>query len=395
MSDTDDHLHVSNRLRFRPASGEPIPTETVWFRDGDPPTARVALRWHVWERVAAERPFGLDTETVPTDLVPDVDVIVRLRFDPDGETTFPSTAERLRSRLADPDEPLLATKSWHATSVEQRGPLPEERETTDTVFASDDEPRAHVPTLEIGPDDTRPGERPAGEFDTGDQPTEEGADEGSAPHPPTLAGAPAANLSAPEATTAETATAGTDDGHLGEGPAAPTDPAVRAVAGTFDGLGWPYVVDEDGGLRLQATLGEATWDVAVVPTDRVGWCHLSSTVPRDTLDASATPTALLSYNAEVDRGGFVAGDEETVAFRTPVVPDDESVADAVGEHLTAVAEWIDATPAAPSGDDSDEESSAETVGSDAVETDEEPSAEAPEGDDDAGTDRDTDHDDES
>lgn len=375
MSDTDDHLHVSNRLRFCPGAGEPIPTETVWFRDGDPPTARVALRWHVWERVAADRPFGLDDETVPTDLVPDVDVIVRLRFDADGETTFPSTADRLRSRLADPDEPLLATATWHATSVEQRGPLPEERETTATVFDGDDDPRAHVSTVEIGPDGTRPGERPADESDAGDASTETGTDDPTAPHPPTLAGAPAANLSAPDAEATETATdataveggtEGSDAGHLGEGPAAPTDPTVRAVAGTFDGLGWPYVVDEDGGLRLQATLGEATWDVAVVPTDRDGWCRLSSTVSRDALDERATPAALLSYNAELDRGGFVTHDDETVAFRTPVVPDDESVADAVGEHLTAVAEWIDATPTDGTGGDSD-----------------------------AGADRDTDHDDES
>lgn len=324
----NDVLHVNRHLRLSTPTEE-LPTEAVWFRTGEPPTVRFLLAWKDWERVASEKRFRLEAETIPTDLVPDNEVVVEARLDSALDVSFPSDEATLRKRLARPSEPLQSTESWIATDVHQRGPLADEEKLTESVFDADDEPRTHAAEITLRPtlgqssvstgntdgrDDTSATEQTVSTTD----------DETSRP------------VDVSELTSAESAEDRSQSDDL--------VPPLGQVTTGLDEEGWSYDVTDDGTrLALTATFEDRHWDVFVT-SGRDEWCTLTSVHPEpvEGPDCDTVAVQLLEYNGTVDRGGFEL-DAETgqLRFRTPFVPAEESVGDAVSENVTAMAEWFD------------------------------------------------------
>ncbi|MFB6244489.1 MAG: YbjN domain-containing protein, partial [Halobaculum sp.] len=150
-----------------------------------------------------------------------------------------------------------------------------------------------------------------------------------------------------ETATGETVASEADETRGGAGTAA-VAPAVASVAAAFDDEGWPHEVRADSDrLELAVALGDREWRAVVEPGDRDGWCTITSIFP-DRVPAARrgeVATRLLGVSESLSRGSFSL-DEETgrLAFRTPFVPASEPVRDAVGEHVTTVAEWLDELP---------------------------------------------------
>jgi hypothetical protein len=311
MGATSNAEFTKRGLDLSPPRGEPLPTDTVWFRPSEPVRMRVLLDWQHWERVAREQLFDLTEETTPTNLVPDNDVLLTARLDEDADVPVPTDERDLRERLADPAEPLRATATWTATDVDQRLPLSEDPMAS--VFDEDDEPRTHAADIEI----TQISRPRAGAEETTQDGTTEPGDE-------------------------PTRDESVDVRGLSEDSTDPdVVPALQPVARALDAEGWPYGVTDDGAaLSLVATVEDREWEVRV-RADWDGWCSIVSIHPSTVSESRREPVAakLLSYNGTVDRGGFELDDETgVVRFRTPVVPTGESVADALGENVTAMAE---------------------------------------------------------
>jgi hypothetical protein len=352
MGATERELHVTTSLWFTTPGQDDLPTEAVWFRAGDPPTIRVLLRWADWERVARERLFGLDEETTPTNLVPDNEVVIEAQLDPEADVSFPDDENRLRARLPDPEEPLRSTRSWLATDVRQRDPLPSEEDLTDAVFDDDAEPRTHSAEIHIRPT-IRGRERDVGgESGAGERGETRGGKAGGETGGGKAGGETGGRKERGEI--AEAVRIGEADAPAdGDEQQGGIAPDLEPVVSAFDRVGWPYEVDaESAELHTTATAADAEWTVTVRNTERNGWCTITSILPDDSSktvandDSSeavdgAVARELLEYNQSLDRGGFSL-DSETgeVQFRTPFRPGEESVTDAVGENVTALAEWL-------------------------------------------------------
>jgi len=177
MGDRHHALHTRRGLGLSTPSGESFRAEAAWFWAGPPATMRVQLDWPRWERAVDEALFGLDDETVPTDLVPDTDVVVEARLGPDVGAIVPDDEASLRTRLADPSDPLAQTESWRATEVRQQGRLPDATDLTEAVFDTDDDGVADSREFRLR--QVRPGVRVVErEGDEGD--AESGVSDGSA-----------------------------------------------------------------------------------------------------------------------------------------------------------------------------------------------------------------------
>lgn len=146
MSET---VHVARAVELLTPSEEFLQTDTIWFRDDG--TARVLLDWHRWEQTADAGWFRLDDAEGPEEFVPGADVALELTYDPTDGSALPSTQPELRTRLADPNDPVRATAAWQAEAVRQPEPEPDETELTETVFSSqeDADPKAHVAGFEL------------------------------------------------------------------------------------------------------------------------------------------------------------------------------------------------------------------------------------------------------
>lgn len=328
MGDRHHALHTRRGLGLSTPSGESFRVETAWFWAGPPAAMRVQLDWPQWERAVDEALFGLDEESVSTDLVPDTDVVVEARLDPGSEATVPDDEASLRTRLADPADPLAQTESWRATEVRQQGQLPDATDLTEAVFDTDDDGGTDSRKFRLG--QVRPGVRVL-ERD-GDEGGESGESDGSTEDG---AGETADRATADFSDLAADAV-GTADGEL--------SPALRPVVEALDDEGWPYEVTADGErITLAAELDGRTWELHVEPAGSGERCTATSIYPDRLADGERDELAadLLAYNASVADGGFELGEAGEVRFRTSFVSGADSIGDVLGDHATAMAEWYD------------------------------------------------------
>jgi hypothetical protein len=280
---------------------------------------RAQLDWQQWERAVDESLFGLDDGTVPEDLIPDTDVVVEARLDPGLETTVPDDEASLRTRLADPDDPLARTESWRATEVRQQGQLPDATDLTEAVFADDPDRRADSREFRLR--QVRRGVRVGEREVDDDHRTADGEDD-------QRSSTDFSDLVSDDA-------AGTDSGVSG---------TLRPVVDALDEAGWPYEVAADGSrLSLAAELDGRQWELSVEPVESSERCVATSVHPDRLSDDERDELAagLLEYNTTVDDGGFELGDGGEVSFRTTFVPGTDSVSEVLGTHATAMAEWYD------------------------------------------------------
>jgi len=326
MANEQQRVYVTRHLRFTPPTGDPLPTEAVWFRWGEPPRMRVLLGWQHWERVARKNLF--DIEDPPTDLVPDTEVLIETELKSGIETEFPDEKSSLRARLADPDEPLRATESWKATEIHQPSSLANEQALTESVFDDRDTPRAHVGSFEITEGTTsRLASRSTNKTEDTNGNDLAGRRDGGEPIDVRAL--------------------------LDEDPGEQTDldiaisSTLEPVIGALSGEGWSYDLAADGSqVTLTATFEGAEWDVVIRGNDADSRCRITSIFPAVVPEGDRNELAseLLTYNATIDRGAFEFDDNGVVRFRTPVDPDEESVSEAVRENVTTMAEYVDELP---------------------------------------------------
>ena len=260
--------------------GEPIPTETVWIRPGDPPTMRVLLPWRGWERIVREERLGLSPDQVPDDLLPDTDVMVEAELR-DG-VEFPDDVAALRTQLARPETPLRSSESWTVTDVYQADSVETVESPGNRVF--DEEAEERVQSVDVGMQQLTV--EPVSETEVG--------------------------------------------------------PPLSTVADALDSEGWPYTVEGETELLLAATTGDSEWDVRITAVND-SLCRITSVYPEPVSpgdDADMLVTAL-EYSGDCRRGGFVYdGATSELQFRTPFVPSAESTVDALTENVTSLAEHL-------------------------------------------------------
>lgn len=311
MSADGQLRHVTRGLEFSTPTGEELHTATAWFRSDGGDRLRVLVSWAQWERVAREQLCGLDATDTPTDLIPDVDVVLDMELHPDAAVTLPDEQSTLRTRLADPAAPLRETSTWRLTAVHQQAPMPEEWDPTNSVGDEATAPRPHATALDLVQWSS------PGHTESTTERTEPGVD----------ASESAVETSAkPRETEDET--------------------GLETVRTALDTAGWPYEVSPDGSrVSLVASCDGHEWPVHVQSGDREGWWTVRSTHPDQipTAGRPALASQLLAANHTVERGGFEIDDETgAVAFRTPLVLATGTVSDVIGESLTAMAEWFEA-----------------------------------------------------
>lgn len=295
-------LYTTRHVHLTTPEGGDLATDTVWFKQTDPPSLGALIPWHSWEQLDTGGGFDLQQASVPADLVPGEPVVVSAVL-ADG-VAFPPDRSRLRRWLADPTHPLRSTASWHATAVKQAQTLPEE--TTQSAASTDTMPPNAVDSII---EQYQP------------SPVRSGSNERSV-------GADADGL----------------DGTAGDRSAdidrdeQPVQSVLEPVAEALTAEGWPYQVAAAGRrLALEATACGHRWTVYVQPLDEE-CCQITSVLPAAVERADSD--RLLAYNGEIRRGGFAVDDGE-LRFRTPFCPHSESVADALGENVTAVVEQFE------------------------------------------------------
>lgn len=348
MSTKSQAFHTNRSLRFTVPSGEDLPADTAWFWRGDTATMHVLVAWQHWERIAREQLFNLEEDDIPTDLIPDVNVLIEAQLRT-GEVTFPTDVKTLRMRLANPTDPLSQTENWTATQVRQQPPLPDEEDLTESVFDEDDEPRPHTYEFTISRR-TRPKPPETGETSDEDDgtaiPIETKDENGGATD---VGGEPTGTDDEATSSGGGGSIDASDfmDGEMNAPTGSDTDlaPVLEPVVETLEQQGWTHKVNEDGSqISLRASFENHEWPVFIRPGEKKGWCRITSVHPVEIRDArrDELATDLLSYNGTIDRGGFEI-DEETgsVRFNTPFVSQEESVSDAIGENVTAMAEWYE------------------------------------------------------
>jgi len=148
MSSDGPTVHVARGMELHTPAGELFQTDTIWFRRGEPATARILVDWHHWERAVSEGLFGLEALEFPEDVVPQAPVSIYVEFT--AEPPLPATQPEVRTRLVDPNDTLRQTTSWDSTAVQQQH-IPDEMELTETVFSTneDAEARSHVAELDV------------------------------------------------------------------------------------------------------------------------------------------------------------------------------------------------------------------------------------------------------
>lgn len=332
MNGRESHC-VTRHLRPSTPSGELLPTDTVWVRSGDPPTMRVLLPWHGWERVVDEGLFGLDSDRVPTDLRPDSEVVVEATLR--TGIPFPDDTSGLRTELAKPDSPLRSTASWSGTDVLQARPLSDAGDPTDDVFTNG------PLNGQTSPSGTVQQASPCTGDERGDG-RESGLDRTDRASTVTTSSTtePAAPAVTPDTTADGSTASGSETAERDQDPA--VDPAFEAVVDGIESEGWPYAVDDDGPrIRLEATIDDEHWAVRISPLT-ADLCIVSAVYPQPVdLEDDELASALLSYNGTIRRGGFAFDEERReLTFRTPFAPATEPVVDAVAENVTAVAEHL-------------------------------------------------------
>jgi len=303
MPATDTPIHVTRHVRLTTPAGDELATDTLWFEWTAPPSIRVLVDWDDWRRLRSEALLGIEQLSVPADLVDGEPVVLTATLE-DG-VEFPADRPSLRRRLADPATPLRSTASWRATAVKQAQPLVDELAGR-SMQSADESTQSADP---VDSDDETPPNTVELTFQQHRPPSREGADEPATP---------------PDSDDAAA------DQHV--------PPVLKLVADGLRAEGWSYQVETNAPrLTLEATAADHHWPVFVTPLDEER-CLLTSVLP-DALD-SLNAEQLLAYNGELHRGGFALVDGE-VQFRTPFCPGSESVADALGENVTAVVEQIE------------------------------------------------------
>lgn len=288
---------VDRRVSFQTPDDETIHCQALWLWNSHPLRIRLELSWNQWEAVQSAALFGTETVERPAALSSNEPVVIDGHLRP-GRETIPDSPKSIRKQFSNPRDVLRQSESWVATSVRQLSLSAGGQGTEEETTAETDLPR--VKTTEFTVETTTSMDGTSTEEDI-------------------------------------------DDPKTGNTDSRRISPALEPVVASLNAENRPFEVIRGGdAVSLTATVDPHEWDVCIEPIEDDAQCRIVSTYPDPVSSKRHEPLRAQfdTYHDTINRGGFELDRETgTIRFVTPFDPTVEPVSDALGENVTAMAEW--------------------------------------------------------